>query len=107
MANVNNKQKLIAAEHKLSSIFNNVVRSVGIDTSYQLILESLEEELYDLDMDITEEEAFIRENATGAYKSAGTDAKKYLKHLKNLRKEQLKLIKTFEQFVKQHKKCKR
>lgn len=69
------------------------------------MLAGCEEDLYNIDKDIETEINFAKENPIGStYSSAGSDARKRVKYMKKIRREQVKLIYIFENFIKQEKK---
>jgi regulator of replication initiation timing len=94
------KQQLEESNHKIVSIYDHMTSILGEDKTLQLYREQLVNDLNDVDDDIFSEQTFANENKTGAYKSAGNDARRRVKYLKKVRKEHLKLIKMFDTFVK-------
>ncbi len=94
------KNQLQEANDKIARIFYDTLKAVGDDKTLQLYLEGLREDLSDYDRDIKDEQLFANENKYGAYQSAGTEARKRIKYMKRVRKEHVKLIKMFEQFIK-------
>jgi hypothetical protein len=89
------KHQLQEANNTISRIFYDTLKAIGQDKVLELYLEGLKEDLYDYDKDIEDEQAFANE-----YRSAGTEARKTIKYMKKVRKEHVKLIKMFEQFIK-------
>lgn len=93
------KTQLENANRTIAFIFSDVVSDIGTKKALELILAGANKELIDLDKSIKNEQTFADENKTGAYRDAGAEARKQIKRLKNIRKEEVKAIKSLEQFI--------
>lgn len=95
------KEQLNEANHTISRIFYETYKIIGDVKILELILSVYNEDLYDLDKDIERERNYANENKTGAYISAGKDARVRVKYLQKARKELLTQIKLTNSLIKQ------
>jgi len=93
------KQTLIADKSLLQSKIDDILKTIGEQQIYQIITDGLEEDIEYIDERIEEENNFANENKTGAYKSAGTEAKRMVKRLKAIKKKKLEVLKSFKSFL--------
>ena len=104
MKKLNQKQQLIAEKVILTDKINVILETVGEERLYQFIIRDLDHSLNRINDDIEDEQNYADENKTGAYKSAGTEARKRVKYLKTVKKKQLQVTKMFQSFLKMKKK---
>lgn len=97
---VSQKQKLIDERNNLSNILDTMLEEVGEERIIQFLTGKLDENLEAIEERIEDEQNFANENKTGAYRSAGTEARKTVKYLKTVKKKHLQLIKMFQEFLK-------
>lgn len=97
------KERLKTADEMINKIF----ATLGGEKVLELTLAGIKDDLAYFDTQIADEQNFANENKFGAYKSAGDDARKTVKHMKKVRQEQVKLVKMYEQFIKQRNKIKK
>lgn len=98
------KEQLEEANSTISHIFDDICTLISRGKALELMLADFENDLDRLDSDILDERDYIRENTTGAYRSNMSATRKYLKKLLKTRKEQVQLIKSFKQIIKQRNK---
>lgn len=100
MKNPTVKEKLQEANATIA----HVLHQIGEEKILDFLQASFEEDLYDFERDIEDEQNFANENKTGAYKSAGTEARSRIKYMKKVKKEHQKLLKMFSLLLKQKQK---
>lgn len=98
------KQKMLADKAILQDKINDILSTIGDEQIHQLILDGLEEDIENVDENIEDEQNFANENRTGAYRSAGTEARKMVKYLKGVKKKKQQVLKSFKDFLAQKKK---
>lgn len=91
------KEQLKQANETIDRMFFANLALITGKRAFELMLAGMNEDLFDLDKDIENEKAFIKD-------SPGKDNREYLKKLKVLRKDQMKLISSFEKFIEQRNK---
>lgn len=96
------KAQLAEANLNLDRTFLYHYTLLGEERSFNLILQMLDFNLKDLDDRIEDETNYAKENPPGStYGSAGNDARRKVKKLQKARKEVVKTMTMFNQFVKQ------
>lgn len=97
---VSQKQQLINEKNNLSNILDTMLEELGEERIIRFLTEKLDERLESIEEQIEDEQNFADENRTGAYRSAGTEARKVVKYLKTVKKKQLQVMKMFQNFLK-------
>ena len=96
---VSQKQQLINERNSLSDILDTMLEELGEDRIIVFLNNKLEERLESIEEQIEDEQSYADENKTGAYRSAGTEARKAVKYLKTVKKKQLQVMKMFQAFL--------
>lgn len=97
---VSQKQQLINEKNNLSNILDTMLEELGEERIIRFLTEKLDERLESIEEQIEDEQNFADENRSGAYRSAGTEARKVVKYLKTVKKKQLQVMKMFQDFLK-------
>lgn len=101
---VSQKQQLINERNNLSNILDTMLEELGEERIIQFLTDKLDERLEAIEEQIEDEQGFADENKTGAYRSAGTEARKTVKYLKTVKKKQVQVMKMFQDFLTMKKK---
>ena len=96
----NQKQKLIAEKAALNDKIDSILEEIGIEKMYEHITDMLDRDIEYTENQIEDEQAFADENRSGAYRSAGTEARKRVKYLKGVLKKNKEVLKMFNDFLK-------
>jgi hypothetical protein len=87
------QQKMQDMEAKEKRLFN----VLGEDQALTYLISEAERDIKNLDKEIQDETNFANENRTGAYQSAGQEARRTAKHLKKDRLPLVKILKLLKQ----------
>lgn len=101
---VSQKQQLINERNNLSNILDTMLEELGEERIIHFLTEKLDERLESIEEQIEDEQSYADENRTGAYRSAGTEARKAVKYLKTVKKKQVQVMKMFQDFLTMKKK---
>lgn len=93
------KQQLINERNHLSNVLDSMLKEIGEERIISFLSEQLDERLESIEESIEDEQTYADENRSGAYRSAGTEARKAVKYLKTVKKKQLQVIKMFNDFL--------
>ena len=99
---MNQKEKLKIENEQLSRQRDTLLSVLGEEAVFQFIRNQLQIDIEDTEADLVSEQQFAKENPPGStYGSAGNDARKRVKYLKNVKKQRQQMVKLFDNFIKQ------
>lgn len=101
----NKQQKLLLEKAILEDKLHSILKQIGFERLTEFIQNDLEDDLEYTDAEIQSELNYAQENPPGStYGSAGTEARKLVKHLRIVKKKQQQVLKLFTDFLKLKKK---
>lgn len=93
------KQQFLNEKNELADKVQDILNSIGEVLIIDYVDDIVSNDIDQVDQEIEEEQHFADNNKAGAYKSAGDDARRRVKYLKNLKKKKQQVQKLFSQFL--------